>query len=1054
MNIVVSFVLLELLAVATISLSFCGGATCLERCIESEREALLKFKRDLKDPSNRLVSWNGAGDGADCCKWSGVVCDNFTGHVLELRLGNPFNHPTSYRTSRAENEAYQRSKFGGKINPSLLHFQHLNYLDLSGNSFEAEIPRFLGFMGKLMYLNLSGAGFMGIIPHQLGNLTYLRYLDLNNMIDSYYNNRFELYVDNLSWLPGLSLLQHLDLGYVNLGKAFDWSLAINSLPSLQVLRLSYCQLDHFHPPPIVNISSLSVLDLSSNQFDQNSLVLSWVFGLSNLVYLDLGFNGLQGSIPVGLQNLTSLRHLDLSYNDFNSSIPNWLGSFSNLVGLSNLVYLDLSFNDLQGSIPVGLQNLTSLRHLDLSYNDFNSSIPNWLGSFSNLVYISLGSNNLQGSISSFLANLSASIEVLYLDPDRQQLEGQIPRSFGRLCNLREISLWEVKMSQDISEIFDIFSSCISDRLESWDMTGCNIFGHLTSQIGQFKSLDSLYLSDNSISGLIPSSLGGLSSLERVRLSNNTLKGYLSETHFANLSKLMSFDVSGNALTLKVGPDWIPPFQLVELKLRSCHLGPTFPSWLLSQNVLEDLDISSSGIQDTVPARFWEASSQLYFLNFSNNRISGEIPNLSKATDLRTLDLSSNNLSGPPLFISTNKLEGIDLSNNAFSGSISPLLCNGMKESNELQTLNLEDNYFSGEIPDCWMHFKSLRVLNLGNNTFTGNLPPSLGSLSSLQSLHLQKNSLSGRIPESLRNCTQLESLNMGGNQFSGDIPTWIGEKFSRMVILNLRSNIFDGQFPTELCFLTSLQILDLGYNNLSGAIPKCLSNFSAMVTVNYSLGNNIGYPTNFSVSIEETSLVMKGKELEYSTILNLVRSIDLSKNNFSGEIPAEVTDLVALRSLNLSYNHFSGRIPDSIGAMKSLEAIDFSNNQLSDEIPLSISNLTSLNHLNLSYNNLSGEIPTSTQLQSFDASCFIGNDLCGSPLSRNCTETVPMPQDEDGEDDEDKVEWFYVSMALGCVVGFWFVIGPLIVNRRWRYMYSVFLDRLGDKCSTAIRKFK
>lgn len=208
MNIVVSFVLLELLAVATISLSFCGGATCLGRCIESEREALLKFKKDLKDPSNRLSSWNGARHGADCCKWSGVVCDNFTGHVLELRLGNPFNHPISYRTSDAEYEAYQRSKFGGKINPSLLHFLHLNYLDLSGNIFEGEIPRFLGSMGKLKYLNLSGAGFMGIIPHQLGNLTYLRYLDLNK-IHSYDYNSFELYVDNLSWLPGLSFFNTL-----------------------------------------------------------------------------------------------------------------------------------------------------------------------------------------------------------------------------------------------------------------------------------------------------------------------------------------------------------------------------------------------------------------------------------------------------------------------------------------------------------------------------------------------------------------------------------------------------------------------------------------------------------------------------------------------------------------------------------------------------------------------------------------------------------------------------------------------------------------------------
>lgn len=73
--------------------------------------------------------------------------------------------------------------------------------------------------------------------------------------------------------------------------------------------------------------------------------------------------------------------------------------------------------------------------------------------------------------------------------------------------------------------------------------------------------------------------------------------------------------------------------------------------------------------------------------------------------------------------------------------------------------------------------------------------------------------------------------------------------------------------------------------------------------------------------------------------------------------------------------------------------------------------------------------------------------MCGSHLSRNFTETVPMPQDEDG------VDWLlYAGMVLGFVVGFWLRIGPSIVNRRWRYMYSVFLDRLGDKCSIALKE--
>ncbi|KAJ4705720.1 LRR receptor-like kinase family protein [Melia azedarach] len=82
------------------------------------------FKQDLHDPSNRLASWN-IGH-TDCCKWAGVVCDNFTGHVLQLSLRNPIDY---YSDS---DEAYLKSELSGKLNPSLLDLKHLIHLDLSG----------------------------------------------------------------------------------------------------------------------------------------------------------------------------------------------------------------------------------------------------------------------------------------------------------------------------------------------------------------------------------------------------------------------------------------------------------------------------------------------------------------------------------------------------------------------------------------------------------------------------------------------------------------------------------------------------------------------------------------------------------------------------------------------------------------------------------------------------------------------------------------------------------------------------------------------------------
>ena len=197
--------------------------------------------------------------------------------------------------------------------------------------------------------------------------------------------------------------------------------------------------------------------------------------------------------------------------------------------------------------------------------------------------------------------------------------------------------------------------------------------------------------------------------------------------------------------------------------------------------------------------------------------------------------------------------------------------------------------------------------------------------------------------------------------------------------------------------------------------------------------------------LESALLVMKGNIFEYSTILQFVKSIDFSKNSLSGKIPVEVTSLQGLQSLNLSYNLLIGSIPVNIGTMGLVECIDFSMNQLSGQIPPSMSSLTLLNHLNLSNNNLIGKIPLSTQIQSFEASNFIGNKLCGPPLTDNCTTNGVKPNRRSKDNSGLEVDWFYVSMSLGLVVGFWGVCGPLLFNKQWRMMYFQFLDHIGYK---------
>ena len=189
---------------------------------------------------------------------------------------------------------------------------------------------------------------------------------------------------------------------------------------------------------------------------------------------------------------------------------------------------------------------------------------------------------------------------------------------------------------------------------------------------------------------------------------------------------------------------------------------------------------------------------------------------------------------------------------------------------------------------------------------------------------------------------------------------------------------------------------------------------------------------------------MKDQQLEYSRNLGLVRTNDLSTNNLTGVIPPELFKLAALESLNLSHNHLMGNMPMDIGDMKNFESLVLSNNQLIGKIPQTISNLSFLSYLNLSYNGFSGQIPSGTQVQSFEAWSYIGNpQLCGAPLTKNCTKNENSIGQEDEESGTES--WFYLGMGVGFGVGFWGVCGAIFLNRAFRHAYFRLLDHVADR---------
>nr|GLL43380.1 leucine-rich repeat receptor protein kinase EMS1-like [Ipomoea trifida] len=352
--------LLTFLAIVVTGLCICSGSNTTGICKEEEKQALLCFKEESKFPGNWV-------DRADCCtEWEGVVCDNVTGHVIELHLST-----------------FEDNLLRGKLSSCLLEVKQLRYLDLSGLNFsESHIPNFIGSFVNLQYIDLSLTWFEGIIPHQLGNLSHLHTLRLGDN---------DLKADSLDWLSSLSNLKVLDLSSANLSMVHNWAEVINMLPSLRELHLTGCDISKLSHPLGHNKSSLQVLDLANNEF--NTVIFRWIFNLDSLISLQLYGCGFLTPFPDDPWNLTSLETLDISVNQFHGHLP------SGVWNLTSLSDLDLSSNMFTGEIPKPIGKLNKLQSVDLYNNKLYGPLPENLGySFPMLEYLNIGDNMLEGIV--------------------------------------------------------------------------------------------------------------------------------------------------------------------------------------------------------------------------------------------------------------------------------------------------------------------------------------------------------------------------------------------------------------------------------------------------------------------------------------------------------------------------------------------------------------------------------------------------------------------------------------------------------------------------------
>ncbi|KAJ6401748.1 hypothetical protein OIU84_013919 [Salix udensis] len=458
-----------------------------------------------------------------------------------------------------------------------------------------------------------------------------------------------------------------------------------------------------------------------------------------------------------------------------------------------------------------------------------------------------------------------------------------------------------------------------------------------------------------------------------------------------LGRVTHLDLTGSSLAGFISFDPLSSLDMLSvLNLSSNPFTVNSTSLLHLPYALQQLQLSSTGLEGPVPESFFSKNPNLVYAILSHNNLSS-LPDdlLLNADKVQVLDLSYNNftgsISGLKVENSCNSLSQLDLSGNFLMDSIPPSLSN----CTNLRTLNLSFNMITGEIPRSLGELGSLQRLDLSHNHISGWIPSELGNAcNSLLELKLSYNNISGPIPVSFSPCSWLQTLDLSNNNLSGPFPDSILQNLGSLERLLLSYNLISGLFPASVSYCKSLKVVDLSSNRFSGtippdicpgaasleelrlpdnliegAIPAQLSQCPKLKTLDFSINFlNGSIPAELGNLENLEQLIAWYNDLEGKIPPELgkcknLKDLILNNNNLSGIIPVELFGCSNLEWISLTSNQFTGKIPGEFGLLSRLAVLQLANNSLSGEIPTELGNCSGLVWLDLNSNKLTGEIP-------------------------------------------------------------------------------------------------
>lgn len=547
----------------------------------------------------------------------------------------------------------------------------------------------------------------------------------------------------------------------------------------------------------------------------------------------------------------------------------------------------------------------------------------------------MSGNELEGPIRITHPSLST------FDASGNNLSGTLSSSSFQAPNLSTLILKNNTLSGDLA-----FLSSSLPLLSMVDLWLNSFSGPLPDISGKAR-LTHLDLCDNNIEGSLDALFGGSSwnsslsfpALNVLLLRGNRLSGNLADAFFVRFPRLEYFNVNSNLFSGPL-PERLPPTLLFAGFTNNDFCGPIPRGWGERLQNATDILLENNNLTGTIPDFFGDLP-RLEVLTLSMNNFSGSVPEgLGRSTSLKKILLDDANLDGElpqGLFSGMTSLANLSMMGNRFTGALPDPFPLGMEK------IHLSTNNFSGPVPSSYSSLVSLTDLRLEGNNITGSLPSNVTTLPMLEMLLLSRNHLSGALPGDY-------SPRLASFSFTGSVPAGLcgaktvllsGNRFTSVELgryekdckvetLGLASNSLT-EVPT---FWPALRVLKMGNNSLT-SYSDLFDRMSAAVYL--GLANTLAPSTRGTVTFASVfSEVRQIRDL---------KTLDLTNNSLTGTFRQALfqgVNLPKLRNLLLAGNNITGSIPSALGSrLVGLSFFNVSGNAgLTGTIPDSLSTLS------------------------------------------------------------------------------------------------------------------